>query len=102
MEDKKKPLKPGDVVICLPGYEDGHDGDGHYGGCGYWPGRIFTIREGSTVLWPLEGFNHPDSTTKPLNDKVRKSCGIHRHAVELLQAGLTHILDEIREEIYGN
>lgn len=106
MESK---LKSGDLVYCKPGHETGKDGDGHYGGAGYWSKRVFTIGQiVAGVIWPLENsavhtLNHPESAPRPKEiDARRRACGVHIHAVELYQEnGLAKALTTIKEEIYG-
>lgn len=55
-------FKPGDKVICIPGFINNHNYD-TYGGAGYEEGKVFTIHSvdsydrkdvNNVVYWPLD------------------------------------------------
>lgn len=48
-------MKKGDVVICIPGFNNSGHGVPNYGGAGYIEGDVFTIAEISEsdgIVWP--------------------------------------------------
>lgn len=91
-EKKKKirEIQKGDIVVCLPGYEQ-------LGGSGYWPGRIFKVasRTGN-VLWPDITFNEVITTNE---QTYNRKNGIYVGVVMLSLDSLPGVVDSINQEL---
>lgn len=104
-------FEDGDIVYCKPGHVEGKEGDNSFGGSGYWPGRVFTVKSAHVnVAWPKGGKNgyvvdHPNSTPLPEGfAKERIEHGVYLYAIELYEGqdlSFYKALKEIKKEIYG-